>query len=802
MFEDRRQFPGVIRNRCHGDRGPSSLVLGISVVALLSSGCQTPAPVAPAAAGPQTLAQMEASKEKLVIPLGEVGIADWSFLNPRSAEQLDPAELCKTNLVFRNDSLGRTYVVEVQVPREIAATTTRADDLVRQILDIRENWSIWLSEDRRDPAEQEQKAKANIEAIRRIVSTEHEVGTPQQETYLSRIRSVINEPFDSYGGLQSNVLSVPQPPGAAVPEHGLLTSGERQDLEQGRTVDLGDFSLSPCPDTGHCLAVAVLAPQGLAVLPATVFDPQRDCGTSPGAGRDGLDAELYRFDVRFFDDVETPTYGKGYLFIPAMSGGARMIPTPVEPDNVVAVTLNASVGAKRDPDPQRFIEGDELPKDKKEGDVRPYSVERPFTGDTRSSFTGAGSAELAATLGARADGKLNFVYKSGDLGGVDSDGSVKVSTFQFNVYGLAAHLLFGRTEFLKPSSGLAMALSGEGFQISRKGYSVGYLAERESESRVANHEDRDSRQIFATADLLNTWRAGTSPGTSASPDRPQRRRRDGREAIPTNLNVFATWGEEESDAASGPYEHWTLGGEGGVRVVRLPCLVEDAPTACDGFAWKLSLAAYRSEREAGSGASIVDGRGHVGLLGVDLSRIRISTKAGKPTTKSPYTTYFGYGYGTGDDPSTPKVDEGFIGKTASFKPDKLFLSSLAANSSTDVGDERMGQIGPSLANKRYFTARLTSSAHSLIDLFLGAIGVEEDIAASKTIVAFHDYRFNEDVFGETEAGREYSLEFQTEAPKGVSISLGGALFETGKALRDVLQDDVWTIFSSVRVTIK
>lgn len=41
-----------------------------------------------------------------------------------------------------------------------------------------------------------------------------------------------------------------------------------------------------------------------------------------------------------------------------------------------------------------------------------------------------------------------------------------------------------------------------------------------------------------------------------------------------------------------------------------------------------------------------------------------------------------------------------------------------------------------------------------------------------------------------------------EVPKGVTVTLGGALFDPGDGLESIFTDDVWTIFSNLTVKLK
>ena len=214
---------------------------------------------------------------------------------------------------------------------------------------------------------------------------------------------------------------------------------------------------------------------------------------------------------------------------------------------------------------------------------------------------------------------------------------------------------------------------------------------------------------------------------------------------------------------------------------------------------KGSLAAYWSDREAREESPLPDGEGSTWLFSYTFSRLRLESAKRKVTEIGNLRLQIGGG--SGDDPSTAEVDEGYMGETASFAPDNLFLSRFAGKLSTEMMEESQGQVGAALANKRYLGLTLTDNRYSLLAILKRRLGLEADIISKKTIYRYHRYSFEEDVFGSGDAGEEFSIEFQMQAPKDVNLSLGAAMFSPGRALRQVITEDAWSVFGSISVTI-
>lgn len=298
------------------------------------------------------------------------------------------------------------------------------------------------------------------------------------------------------------------------------------------------------------------------------------------------------------------------------------------------------------------------------------------------------------------------------------------------------------------------------------------MVKRESLGNVANDQDLDSKLYLLQANNLSL----------------------GNETF-TRGSFLALWGQEEDPTKD--YEYWTAGGE---VAFHWPS-PDDSRHSFNG-----TLSGYYSERDAneaddGTRAS-QDARGRTGLLTLTYARLAKKLEPGKflPQIVSPWSLSVFGGFGSSDDPNTPR-DEGYVGETASFSPDRLFLKGFAAN--IDTAGE--GAIGPSLSNKRYGSIEFSynrDNYFSPLRFFAKSIlRLKEDFNVQNTKLRLHHYRFREPVFGSKDAGMEVDLTFEQEVPKGATWTLGFGYFFVGDALEDVIVDDPWSISFAANVKL-
>lgn len=513
--------------------------------------------------------------------------------------------------------------------------------------------------------------------------------------------------------------------------------------------------------------------------------------------------KVVKFTVSFYDGVGTPTNSTGYL---------RAKVGELTEDSETSWSVKASISYKEDP------EVDSDPNDK----VREvFSRDNPVVGADLSRFQGSAQLDLSQTLTNLAQADVTLRFKSGDLGKKDEENEVTVSTYKVDIFGYTGlSLRFGKFGFASPAESIAIRESGEGFQYNYRGLSLGYIAKRESLTGLADNDNDDS-QVF-----IFQHKTGTFLG------------------LGLHGSVFALYGEENKENQR-PYDYKTYGGE-----------FSGAWSGVDrndteGWTFGFKGAFFASDRDVDTDfvhdpgpdpenpvafTEVVPGKGDVGL--VEVTATFFATAENRPYARGPSagekpppefkdhrSFSLKWGRGTGDDPGTAERDEGYLGETAAFAPDRLFLSTFAsrtsdrktavfpqiadlpayANVATD-DDPLVSVIGPGLSNKQYLGITYTEKRLAKYTNILGAIarglGLADDIESESMIVRFHKYRFVRDVFSSRDAGEEYSVEWNIESPKGVTTTFYAAKFYPGSALEPVFKTDPTTFGASLSLTLK
>jgi len=467
--------------------------------------------------------------------------------------------------------------------------------------------------------------------------------------------------------------------------------------------------------------------------------------TLPGSALAELPRGLATFDVDFAETADIPANKTGYLqtVSGSVDGGKKK----------TEWTLNGSVGYQRDPlTPGKDDDGKQIL----------ITPERPYDGDQRRHQLGAGSLRLDQKVGSRAVADVTFRFKDGDLGEKDSSGDTTVPGYRMRFFGDNGVVMsFGKTSF---TSSIASNESGEGYEWYLRGVSVGQIIKRESVGGVADDADEDHEVFFVQA--KNFSLGDLAPAS-------------------TRFNLLAAYGEDDEPDSARSY--WTAGGEMLFNLGR----------------WYGELAVYRSERTPeGSASREVEGDGTSALLSLTRSSVADgSVKKGRPGVKKGtplWSVGLQLGYGSGDDPATSDRDEGFLGETAGFAPDTLFLKRFAGKIGSD--DETVA-VAPGLANKQYLGVTWTSKTFTPLEAISRFFQVREPAASRSTSVSFHHYRFNEPVFGERGAGSELDVSFSLQLPKGVTTTLSAAYFFVGDALDPVLPEEPWAVSLGVSVKL-
>lgn len=480
-----------------------------------------------------------------------------------------------------------------------------------------------------------------------------------------------------------------------------------------------------------------------------------------------LNSPRLEMTVSFLDSADSPENSKAYLLTALGSE---------ETASATRLTINGLVGFKKDPDTTPVFD----PETEDQPDF--LSPTDPYDGRELERFNGSGDLELARNLGDRADATVNISFKKADLGaGEDLD--PKVSKYQFRAYGQSGlGLRFGRFSFAKPTAGLAINQFGEGFQFLYNDLKVGYLLRKESLDGKADFEDDDSEVYIAEWNGLGEI-GGIRSGT-----------------------LYGLYGNEKQIAQD--YDYWTLGAEVKFSLIRDRTDHKDPEYAAVG---KLSL--FRSERNLGRQCVPVqdmpdedcdpttlvgDGSGTSALLSLSLSRLIPKPKS-KTTVLAPEIYTLTFGYASGDDPATLK-DEGYLGENAGFGG----LGSVFGSFLSKMDPEDHSQIGSGLANKNFVGLDIVTARRKLSPLWwiTKRLDLAGDVKSSKTTFSLREIRFTEEVLGSKDAGREASIQWQIEVPKGVVTTLSYGKFFPGDSLETILTSDPSVLQASVQVKIK
>ncbi|HEV7922906.1 MAG TPA: hypothetical protein VGR02_19135 [Thermoanaerobaculia bacterium] len=400
-----------------------------------------------------------------------------------------------------------------------------------------------------------------------------------------------------------------------------------------------------------------------------------------------------------------------------------------------------------------------------------YDLTNDFVSHNRHTI-GGGTTAIEFT-GGIFDSSVSLQFKQGDFGGDDSTRAIKVAEYQAKVFG-ARNLTvqFGQFLFARPSSGIALAERGEGVLLAYKKLAGSYIIHR---GRI----EADSTDDSVTT-KTDDYYVGLLQAKNLT--LPNFRSLDG-----TDL-TFAYGKNKNSQPQKQPFTFLTFGAE-----TRLTFTSIQNTT--------LTAAAYHSERHAGSldpdTDVLTDGRGTVGLLSWGWNWSGSAPLFEKTIKSRPaYGPTFTVARGSGDNSSTSR-DEGYLGETAGFANDVIFLSQISKS------DLYQPVIGRGLENKWYGGIRWSDARASFLALIAGLLGTPESVASRATIASLHVYRFSHPVNGSTSGGIEGNLEFQVESPKSVTWSLKGAYYHRSRAIELAgLVRDPWQIVASVSLKLQ
>jgi len=491
------------------------------------------------------------------------------------------------------------------------------------------------------------------------------------------------------------------------------------------------------------------------------------------------------FDVALLGEATTLTNSHAYLSLdPPVEAGKFQLE---EPQSTTAFKTKVSLAGRIDPSFR--ILPDKLPNPL--GDFQLCNPDttnypksepilcsaNPYRGGVTQQYKAKGTLQALPNLGNRADGSVTLAFRSGTFGASTID-KVGIDQYLINVYGInGLSLKFGKGDFALPSDSIAIAESGEGFVYGYRVFSLGHLVTRESAKGTADQPNRDKKDWFLQIRSLPF-------------ELPVLR----------SLDAIALRGEDKDSGSI----YWTQGVE---LFLALPGksagMNSEGVTAIfdslDG-----SIAAYKSQRtwKQSSACWVANprtcqrGRGFVGLAKLNWTPQIDFTLGQNAKTTTPHTLSASFGYGTGDRPGTD-VDEGYIGETAGFTPDKLFFSTFLPKMNTDL----IRAVPSGLANKRYLAISYTDNEHTLFDLVASALGVEADVNSRATIISLSNTGLIFPRNGSRQAAREVDVTFKIEAPKGVTFSLDSAYLEPGSAFSDVITKRAWLLVATVSLAL-
>lgn len=505
------------------------------------------------------------------------------------------------------------------------------------------------------------------------------------------------------------------------------------DPEVGR--DEEGIEITDCEQDGSstkCSARATIRPYGKATFSSSIL------GHHP--------EPRIRFTVSFFGETEVPANPNGYV------SRGEVQKKHKRPKSTFGLQLGGDASSALEP------------ADDFAGQLRHTGANGEL------SFQYSGQVEASATL-QFTTGDFGEATPPAEPGGEPGDppSEVKAKQYQAKVYGPQGIVLqYGDVPFAKPSSGIAVNVTGEGVQLIYRSASLAYVVLRESAEGQADIKNRDSDLL-----LLQLKNLGL-----------------GREHLRT-LDLVGLYGEDRNGNpeldTKRPYRYMTGGFEVRLGTERFPSL-------------GISTALYHSIREFSSEPTLdsptqpEDAKGTVGLFRLSwtqLSRLDLEKVEEKISPQLGISAILGYGTGDGDEGGG---DDGYLGESAGYANDVLFLSSIANSGAHDV-------IGKGLSNKAYVGLQLTAWRSPLADIAT-LFGAASDIASQSTILTVHGYRFNEEVHGLNWAGEEIDLVFNLEAPKNIQWVLSGAYYRRSDAIEKSigLKNDLWS--ATVKLSIK
>lgn len=419
------------------------------------------------------------------------------------------------------------------------------------------------------------------------------------------------------------------------------------------------------------------------------------------------------------------------------------------------------------------------PKDPADANSDPIiNDEFPYDGDRQHDIAGAGRVTIKQNIRGRADASIDLAIRRGSFGTRDTN--VNTPKYQMNLNFMdGSQLQFGRFAFAQPANKIAVNEEGDGVRYNARPLrflpttrgtvnlgtpSLAYVVKRRSLTPFKDGDDRNASVLIAQLDRIAL---PTTIGGVASPFR--------------SLNLIALRGRNQR--FSDPHDFETGGGELFYALPQANAISQFSLTT-NG-----STAFFASRRRSDSTTPGATRSGNVWLTTIGFN---LAERTGT-TLKPVYGLTISHGRGARDQMDGGVRIPGYVGESAGFAPDLLFLSGFAnavenALDTTDIGP------GRGLSNKRYTGVQFAwFDPPPLRNLVQRFVNTRTPVIGQAITLRLHDYSLRESFRGSRDAGREANLEVLIEAPKGIKVTLGAGYFWRGEAMDALIVRRPWTV---------
>jgi hypothetical protein len=529
-------------------------------------------------------------------------------------------------------------------------------------------------------------------------------------------------------------------------------------------------------DGKTCSAQFLVAPLSWVTVPVSLL---REAFVTEGADQQGT-GPLVEFTVSLFDEEGELSNATGVVslvqfdYLEPPAGGSKW-------------TSSASATGGWAPDLSHLVT-------EKDGDPV-ISPATPQGDEIEGTVAAKASVSLTQKLGNKANAEFELRVKNGPFG---QETKVEATKYRVNVLGNSG-LKFsaGRYDVAAPSYSIAAEESGEAVGASWGSSTAAYIFRKEvpdglrdSLDPKATHIDRDhAAGLLHLRDLPGlAWKYARVQGFGLMG-------RDGQSrvpAAPTPLPDTPAPSSESDEAPPPGFERYTrrYGTLGAELLFNVP------RTRVQG-----SLSHYRSYRASNASAAVAQagdaGRGAVTLL--TGAWTNFDTTIAEETRGVDYTVTGFFGAGSGDRPGTGD-NEGYIGETAAFSPDSLFIATLAPEMQLASGIA----VGDGLSNKTYLGANLVFPRWSPLKYTArGLRATEDEITGASTTIKAHAYWLRAATAPDSPRylGFEVDVDFTVASPPGINYTLSLASFWPGDALTSIVTRTQWSVTGTVAVKL-